>query len=188
MCLRACARQEDEERKCTSKQFHGQHTGLGTLSAAVAVAAQVEEGKRLLLHRPLVVPLHPSCNALTQSQRPLSPFPLSRVHRALSPLALNMLLRASCQRRSKVPSPTTYCRDTLFFLAFFLSFSPSHPLLARLCTRSFSAATCATKKQDRGFPPFGQFRSTKSPTESFTPFPARAAHSLSLCRFLRHKN
>lgn len=33
-------------------------------------------------------------------------------------LALNMLLRASCQRRSKVPSRTTYCRDMVLF--FFL--------------------------------------------------------------------
>ena len=54
VCLRACARQENEERKCTSKQFHGQHTARHSAAAAAAavVAAQVEEGKRLLLHRP----------------------------------------------------------------------------------------------------------------------------------------
>lgn len=34
-------------------------------------------------------------------------------------LALNMLLRASCQRRSKVPSRTTYCRDTVFSFSFY---------------------------------------------------------------------
>lgn len=33
-------------------------------------------------------------------------------------LALNMLLHASCQRRSKVPSRTTYCRDTVFSFSF----------------------------------------------------------------------
>ena len=114
-----------------------------------------------------VVPLRPSCNALTQAQ--LSPFPLSRVHRALSPLALNMLLRASCQRRSKVPSPTTYCRDTLFFFPFFslffcfLSLSLSLFLPARLYTRSFSPAACATENNIVGFfeqKRFFRFRST----------------------------
>lgn len=37
--------------------------------------------------------------------------PLMCIARAL---ALNMLPRASCQRRSKVPSRTTYCGDSLF--------------------------------------------------------------------------
>lgn len=39
----------------------------------------------------------------------------------LCALALNMLLHASCQRRSKVPSRTTYCGDRLSF--FFLYYS-----------------------------------------------------------------
>lgn len=102
-----------------------------------------------------VVPLRPPCNALTQSQ--LSPFPLSRVHRALSPLALNVLLRASCQRRSKVPSPTTYCRDTFFFFFPFFSFFSCFLSLsflsasAAVYTELFPLPRARQKTRSRGF-------------------------------------
>lgn len=50
LCLRACAREQDEERKC--KQFHGQHTANLSFSLSARWLQRVEEGKRPLLHHP----------------------------------------------------------------------------------------------------------------------------------------
>lgn len=97
-CLRACARGTGGEKvraisRATSLSF----------SLSARWLQQVEEGKRPLLH-------HPFLFRGTHLPNP-NGCPLMCIARAL---ALNMLPRASCQRRSKVPSRTTYCGDSLF--------------------------------------------------------------------------